>query len=120
MDDRINHLEETFSQMLLRLIDERGLKDSVVYKRANIDRRHFSKIRGDMDYAPSRKTVFAFIIALELGQEEARELMNKAGYSFSRSSRFDVIISYFLENGIYDIFQINEVLFSYGQPVIGG
>lgn len=120
LDDRINHLEETFSQMLLRLIDERGLKDSVVYKRANIDRRHFSKIRGDMDYAPSRKTVFAFIIALELGQEEARELMNKAGYSFSRSSRFDVIVSYFLENGIYDIFQINEVLFSYGQPVIGG
>lgn len=119
LDDLINNLDETFSQMLLRLIDERGLKDSAVYKKANVDRRHFSKIRNNIDYLPTKKTVFSFAIALELSLDEARDLMNKAGYSISRSSKFDVIISYFLENGIYDIFEINEILFMYEQPVLG-
>lgn len=119
LDDLINNLDETFSQMLLRLIDERGMKDSAVYKKANIDRRHFSKIRNNIDYLPTKKTVFSFAIALELSLDEARDLMNKAGYSISRSSKFDVIISYFLENGIYDIFEINEILFMYEQPVLG-
>lgn len=119
LDDLIKNLDETFSQMLLRLIDERGLKDSVVYKKANIDRRHFSKIRNNIDYLPTKRTVFSFAIALELSLDETRDLMNKAGYSISRSSRFDVIISYFLENSIYDIFEINEILFMYEQPVLG-
>lgn len=113
LDDLINNLDETFSQMLLRLIDERGLKDSVVYKKANIDRRHFSKIRNNINYLPTKKTVFSFAIALKLSLDETKDLMNKAGYSISKSSKFDVIISYFLENSIYDIFEINEVLFMY-------
>ena len=110
---------ETFSQMLLRLIDERGLKDSVVYKKANIDRRHFSKIRNDADYVPTRKTVFAFAVALELSLDETKDLLNRAGYAISPGSRFDVIVSYFLEQKHYNIYEINEVLFSYGQPLLG-
>ena len=105
--------------MLLRLIDERGLKDSVVYRKANIDRRHFSKIRNNINYIPTKRTVFSFAIALELSLDEAKDLMNKAGYSISNSSKFDIIVSYFLENSIYDIFEINEVLFAYEEPVLG-
>lgn len=119
LDDLIKNMDETFSQMLLRLIDERGLKDSAVYKKANIDRRHFSKIRNNINYFPTKRTVFSFAIALELSLDETKDLMNKAGYSLSRSSKFDVIISYFLDNGIYDIFEINEILFAYEQPVLG-
>ncbi len=120
LDDLMNHLGETFSQMLLRLIDEKGRTDAQVYHKANIDRRHFSKIRNNVDYVPNKKTVMAFAIALELSLDEAKDLLKAAGYSFSDSSKFDVIISFFLENKIYDVFEINEVLFSYEQPLIGG
>jgi len=119
LDDLINNMDETFSQMLLRLIDERGLKDSVVYRKANIDRRHFSKIRNNINYLPKKRTVYSFAIALELSMDETKDLMNKAGYSVSNSSKFDVILSYFLENEIYDIFEINEVLFAYEEPILG-
>lgn len=119
LDDLIKNMDETFSQMLLRLIDERELKDSVVYRKANIDRRHFSKIRNNVNYIPTKRTVFSFAIALELSLDETKDLMNKAGYSVSNSSKFDIIVSYFLENGIYDIFKINEVLFAYEEPVLG-
>lgn len=119
LENIVNHLDETFSQMLLRLIDERGLKDSVVYKKANVDRRHFSKIRNDVDYVPSKKTVVAFIIALELSMDEAVDIMSKAGFAFSKSSKFDVIIRFFIENKNYDIFELNEVLFTYRQPLLG-
>lgn len=117
IDDLINQMEETFSQRLLRLIDERGMTDSQVYNKAYVDRRHFSKIRNDMDYTPSKKTVLAFSIALELSLDEAKDLLNSAGYALSRSSKTDVIVSYFLENKIYDMFEINEILDAYGQPV---
>lgn len=119
LEDLISQLEETFSQMLLRLIDERGLKDSYVYKRANIDRRHFSKIRNDVHYAPNKKTVLAFAIALELSLDETKDLLMRAGFAFSRSSKFDVILCFFIENQKYDIFEINETLFAYGEPVLG-
>ena len=115
----VDNLDETFSQMLLRLIDERDLKDSYVYKKANVDRRHFSKIRNDIDYAPNKKTIIAFTLALELTLDEAMDLMRKAGFAFSRSSKFDVIICYFIENREFNMIEINEVLFTYGQPILG-
>ena len=115
----MNFQNETFSQMLLRLIDERGLKDAYVYKKANVDRRHFSKIRNDVNYAPNKKTVIAFAIALELSMDETKDLLMRAGFAFSCCSKSDVIICYFIENGRYDIFEINEMLFTYGQPVLG-
>ncbi len=119
LESLIDNLDETFSEMLLRLIDERGLKDSEVYRCANIDRRHFSKIRNNTEYLPTKKTVIAFAIALRLTLDETVDLMNRAGYAFSKSSKFDVIICFFLENRSYDIFEINEVLFRYGQPILG-
>ncbi|MGN1140740.1 MAG: macro domain-containing protein [Oliverpabstia sp.] len=119
LDELMAHMDETFSRMLLRLIDERGLKDSDVYHKANIDRRLFSKIRKDVNYAPTKKTVLAFAIALELSLDETKDLLMKAGYAFSNSSKSDVIISFFIENRNYNVFEINEVLFFYGQPILG-
>lgn len=117
LEDLMSQLEETFSQRLLRMIDERGMTDSQVYTKAYVDRRHFSKIRNDIHYSPSKKVVLAFSIALELSVDEAKDLLGSAGFALSRSSKTDVIVTYFLENRIYDMFEINEVLDAYGQPV---
>lgn len=119
IDDLMSQMEETFSQRLLRMIDERGLKDSEVYTKAYVDRRHFSKIRKDVNYAPNKKTVLAFTIALELSLDEAKDLLRSAGFALSRSSKTDIIVAYFLQNKIYDMFEINDVLYAYGQPVFG-
>lgn len=117
IDDLISQMEETFSQRLLRMIDERGMADSEVYTKAHIDRRHFSKIRKDINYTPNKKTVLAFTIALELSLDEAKDLLRSAGFALSRSSKTDIIVAYFLQNKIYDMFEINDVLDAYGQPV---
>lgn len=117
IDDLMSQMDETFSQRLLRMIKERGLSESEAYKKAYVDRRHFSKIKKDEYYAPNKRTVLAFSIALELTLDETKDLLRSAGYALSRSSKFDIIIVYFLENKIYDMFEINDVLFEYDQPI---
>ena len=117
IDNLINQLEETFSQRLLRMIDERGMTDSEAYTQAYVDRRHFSKICTDVNYVPNKKTVLAFTIALELSLDEAKDLLASAGFALSRSSKTDIIVAYFLQNKIYDMFEINDALDTYGQQV---
>ena len=117
IDNLMDQLEETFSRRLLRMIDERGMTDSEAYTKAYVDRRHFSKIRKDVNYVPNKKTVLAFAIALELSLDEAKDLLASAGFVLPRSSKTDIIVAYFLQNKIYDMFEINDVLDAYGQPV---
>lgn len=119
LDDLVNNIDDTFSQMLLRLIDDRGMTDPQVYRKANVDRRLFSKIRNDKDYRPSKPTVLAFAIALELSLDETKDLLNRAGYSLSRSSKFDIIIEYFILEENYDIFEINGALLGFNQNLLG-
>lgn len=118
LDHVLENKAESFSEMLLRMIDEKGLKDSEVYKNANIDRRLFSKIRGDEDYVPSKKTAISFCLALRLGMDEAKELLAAAGYTLSMSSRFDLIIMYLIENSEYNIHFANIVLDDYGEGTL--
>jgi O-acetyl-ADP-ribose deacetylase (regulator of RNase III) len=118
LDDVVGHLDESFSQTLLRMIDERKMKDSDVYHRANIDRKLFSKIRGNIGYNPSKPTALAFAISLGLNVDETKDLLLRAGFALSNSSMSDVIIQYFIEEGNCDILEINETLFYFGQKTL--
>jgi len=119
LEEYIRKLDAGFSQTLLSLIDSRNMTDAQCYKKANISRKLFSKIRNDPHYHPAKATVLAFAIALELSLEETEQLLKKAGYALSHSDRADLIIEYFIVSGNYDIFRINDALYRFDQPLLG-
>ena len=119
LPDRMAHLGDTFQERLLRLIDAQDLTDPEVYKKANLDRKLFSKIRSNAEYRPKKTTVLALAIALELDLAQTKDLLARAGFAFSPSSKFDLIVQYCFEKRIYDIFEVNALLFQYDQPLLG-
>ena len=119
LSDLLSHPEAGFSETLLKLIARTGKKDSEIYKKANVDRKLFSKIRHTPDYRPSKATAVAFAIALELNLDETKDFLSRACFALSHSSKADIIVEYFIRQKNYDIFQINETLFAFGQPLLG-
>ena len=120
LEELLEQTDAGFSETLLKLIDRTGKKDSQIYTKANVSRQHFSKIRNNPHYKPTKATAIAFAIALELDLEQTKDLIGRAGYALTMSSKFDVIIQYFIEQGNYDLFEINAALYQYDQSLLGG
>ena len=118
-EELFRQTDEGFSKMLLRKIDEKGMTDAQCYKKANVDRKLFSKIRTNPDYRPGKPTVFAFAVALELSLDETKEMLEKAGFALSHSSKMDIVLEFFITNGLYNLLEINEVLFQFDLPLLG-
>ncbi|MBO4420519.1 MAG: macro domain-containing protein [Lachnospiraceae bacterium] len=119
LSDRVKHLADTWQESLLKLIDDKGYTDIEVYKRANVDRKLFSKIRSNPSYQPKKITAVAFALALKLSLDDTKDFIGRAGYAFSPSSIFDLIIEYFIEQEVYDTYTINLALFEHEQPLLG-
>ena len=119
LEDWLRKTDAGFTETLLRLIDKTGKKDSEIYKRANLSKQHFSKIRNNPDYKPTKATAVALALALELDLDETRDLIGRAGYALTNSSKFDLIICYFIERGVYDVMEINLALYQFDQVLLG-
>lgn len=119
LDEMLKNTDAGFSETLMKLIKQTGRKDSEIYTRANISRQHFSKIRSNPFYKPTKATAVAFAIALELDLDQTRDLIGRAGYALTKSSKFDVIIMYFIREGNYDLYEINSTLFRFDQSLLG-
>ena len=119
LEDWLRKTDAGFTETLLRLIDKSGKKDSEIYKRANLSKQHFSKIRNNPDYKPTKATAVALALALELDLDETRDLIGRAGYALTNSRKFDLIICYFIERGIYDVIEINLALYQFDQLLLG-
>ena len=119
MEDILKQEDTGFTEKLLELIDKTGLKDSQIYKKANLSKQHFSKIRNNPAYKPSKPTAISLALALELSLEETKDLIGRAGYALTNSSKFDLIIRYFIEQGNFNIIEINITLYEFDQPLLG-
>ena len=120
LKDMLQQEDAGFSETLLKLIDKSGKKDSAIYKKACLSKQHFSKIRNNPDYKPTKSTALALAIALELNLEETKDLIGRAGYALTNSSKFDLIIRYFIEQKIYNVVEINMALYEFDQSLLGG
>ena len=119
LEELLEATDAGFSETLLKLIDRTGKKDSEIYNKANVSRQHFSKIRNNPYYKPTKPTAIAFAVALELDLEQTRDLIGRAGYALTRSSKFDVIIMYFIEQRNYNLYDINAALYEFDQSLLG-
>ena len=120
LPDFLKQADAGFTETLLKLIDKTGKKDSEIYKKANLSKQHFSKIRNNPDYKPTKQTAIALALALELNLEATKDLIGRAGYALSNSSKFDLIIRYFIEQSNYNVLQINMALYEFDQSLLGG